>query len=85
MTRYFFITCSRGHCGTGKSSEIGFSFAAPNLLAAMDMAKRMPSVKHSRGILYGREISFEAYTEYRTVSAYERVNIGTYKAKKVRR
>ena len=80
--RYFSITCMRGHCGTGKSVDIKFVFEAHSLLEAMDMAKRMPAVKHSRGILAGSEITFESYTEYRTVSAYERVTLGTYRARK---
>lgn len=70
--KYYSITCSRGHCGRGRSSEITFAFEAVNLLAAMDMARHMPSVKHSRGILAGKEISQTEYYEYRSISAYER-------------
>ena len=70
--RYFLITCHRGHCGMGHSSSITFAFEARNLIDAMDMGKRMPSVKHTRMIMNGKEISKEEYTEYRKVNAYER-------------
>lgn len=70
--RYFKVTCHRGHCGIGRSTEITFAFEARNLLEAMDKAKRMPSVKHTRVIIQGVEITREAYAEYRKVSAYKR-------------
>lgn len=72
MKRYFLITCHRGHCGYGHSSAITFAFEAKNLIEAMDMGKRMPSVKHTRMIMAGKEISEEEYIEYRTVNAYQR-------------
>ena len=72
MMRYFLITCHRGHCGNGHSSAITFAFEAKNLIEAMDMGKRMPSVKHTRMIMAGKEISFEEYKEYRTINAYQR-------------
>lgn len=72
--KYFLITCPRGHCGSGRHTTITFAFKAKNLLDAMDMAKRMPSVKHTRGILMGKEITAAEYTEYRAKSAYERAN-----------
>ena len=83
MKRYFLITCHRGHCGNGHSSAITFAFEAKNLIDAMDMGKRMPSVKHTRMIMAGKEISFEEYTEYRAVNAYERSY--SMSAKKVRK
>lgn len=70
--RYFMVVVSRGHCGAGKSTEIKFAFIARNLLDAMDRAKRMPSVKHSRGALHAYEITEVEYHEYRERSAYER-------------
>lgn len=73
--RYFKITCHRGHCGTGHSSAITFVFEAKNLIAAMDMAKRMPSVKHSRVIMSGNEISKEEYKDYIAISAYKRAEM----------
>ena len=72
--KFFMVTCSRGHCGNGHSTEIKFAIAAKNLLDACDKAKRMPSVKHTRMALYGREISEQEYNEYRAISAYERFN-----------
>jgi len=73
--RYFKITCHRGHCGTGHSSAITFAFEAKNLIAAMDMAKKMPSVKHSRVIMSGNEISKEEYKDYIAISAYKRAEM----------
>ena len=70
--RYFLVTCHRGHCGFGHSSSITFAFEAKNLIEAMDMGKRMPSVKHTRMILNGKEITREEYIEYRQINAYER-------------
>ena len=54
-------------------AEITFAMMAQNLIEAQDKAKRMPSVKHSRGILMGREITEEEYYERRKISAYDRV------------
>ena len=72
--KYFMITCHRGHCGCGHSTEIKFAFRAKNLLDACDKAKRMPSVKHTRIAIYGKEITEQEYNEYRKVSAYPRAN-----------
>lgn len=74
MTRYFMITCSRGHAGTGHGTEIKFAIAAKNLLDACDKARRMPSVKHTRLALFGKEITEAEYIEYRKISAYDRIN-----------
>lgn len=70
--KYFMVTCFRGHCGTRQSSDIRFAFEAKNLVEACNKARRMPSVKHSRFIVCGKEISKEEYLEYRKISAYER-------------
>ena len=72
MKRYFLITCHRGHCGNGHSSAITFAFEAKNLIEAMDMCKRMPSVKHTRMIMAGKEITEEEYNDYREINAYQR-------------
>lgn len=74
--RYFFVTCHRGHCGIGHSTEIKFAISAANLIEAMDKAKRMPSVKHTRMIIAGAEITKAEYLEYTRVSAYERCELG---------
>jgi len=72
--RYFMVMCHRGHCGTGHSTEIKFAIKAKNLLDACDQARRMPSVKHTRMVIYGKEITEQEYKEYRQVSAYNRFN-----------
>ena len=74
--KFYKVTCYRGHCGIGRSTEITFAFTANNLLEAMDKAKRMPSVKHTRAILQGKEITEAEYTEYRSISAYDRYRQG---------
>lgn len=72
MKKYYMVMCHRGHCGNGHSTEIKFAFEANNLLDACDMARKMPSVKHTRMAIYGKEISKSEYLEFRKVSAYER-------------
>ena len=71
--KYYLITCMQGHHGRGHHAEITFAMMAQNLIEAQDKAKKMPSVKHSRGILMGREITEEEYYERRKISAYDRV------------
>lgn len=70
--KYWMITCHRGHMGTGHSTEIKFAIKATNLIKAQDIVRRMPSVKHTRIIMCGYEISAAEYFEYKKVSAYER-------------
>lgn len=72
--KFYMVICQRGHCGVGHSTEIKFAIAASNLLDACDKARRMPSVKHTRMMIYGKEITEQEYKEYRQVSAYERFN-----------
>lgn len=68
--KYFAMTMERGHVGTGNFSQhITFYFSAQNMLHAMDLAKRMPGVKHSR-MPMGREISYEEYCAHRGENAY---------------
>lgn len=76
--KYYLITCVRGHCGRGRTSEISFAMMAANLLEATDKARRMPSVKHSRGVLAGKEITEAEYYAYRNISAYERRPQGSW-------
>jgi len=71
--KYFMVTCSRGHCGSGHSTEIKFAIKANTLLKACEVARRMPSVKHTRMVLTGKEITADEYFEYRKISAYKRV------------
>ena len=77
--RYWLVTCQRGHCGINRSTDITFAIMAHNLIEATDKARRMPSVKHTRGVLIGREISEAVYIEYRKTSAYERSNQNYHK------
>ena len=70
--KYYIVMCHRGHCGSGHSTEIKFAFKANNLLEACNMARKMPSVKHTRMVISGKEISEEKYEEYRQKSAYKR-------------
>jgi len=72
--KFYMVMCHRGHCGTGHSTEIKFAFRAKNLLEAMDKAKQMPSVKHSRPIISGKEITEQEYLKIREVSAYAKFN-----------
>ena len=72
--KYFEIVCHRGHCGTGHSTEIKFVFKANNLLDACDKARKMPSVKHTKMVIFGKEISEQEYNNLRKVSAYKRVH-----------
>lgn len=72
--RYYMVLCHRGHCGCGNSTEIKFAIAANNLLDACDKARKMPSVKHTRMAIYGKEITEQEYNEYKKISAYERYN-----------
>ena len=72
--KYFEIVCHRGHCGTGRSTEIKFVFEANNLLEACDKARKMPSVKHTKIVILGREITQQEYNSFRKVSAYKRIH-----------
>ena len=68
--RYFKVTCPHGHHGNGQYCEITFAISAANMLDAMDKAKRMPGVKHTRMVFCAKEITEQEYNEYRKVSAY---------------
>lgn len=72
--KYFMVICHRGHCGTGHSTEIKFVFIADNAIEAMDKARKMPSVKHTRLAMMVKEITNIEYTEFRQISAYEKFN-----------
>lgn len=82
--KFYMVMCQRGHCGVGHSTEIKFAIAAENLLDACDKARRMPSVKHTRMMIYGKEITEQEYNEYRKVSAYQRFNQNQQKAQRRR-
>ena len=82
--KFYMIMCHRGHCGIGHSTEIKFAIVANNLIEACDIARRMPSVKHTRMAIYGKEITEQEFNEYRQISAYER-HYQQSKSKKRRR
>ena len=83
MERYFMVVCHRGHCGTGKGTEIKFAIAAQDILSACDIARKMPSVKHTKLAIFAKEINEVEYLEYKKISAYERYPM--QKAQKKRR
>lgn len=66
------ITCVRGHAGNGKETDIKFAITAENMVKACAIARRMPSVKHSRCVAFGKEITEQEFIEYRSISAYDR-------------
>jgi len=68
--RYFLIICHHGHHGRNKSQDITFAIMAANLIDAQTQARKMPGVKHTRGIICGKEITKEEYTIRRETSAY---------------
>ena len=71
--KYYEITCVRGHCGSGKSTNyITFYYKGANSVEAIMWAKRQPGVKHSRMPLGCFEISEAKYKENIKVSAYKR-------------
>lgn len=70
--KYYAVTVPQGHCGAKQSRDITFYFEAYDALHAMNLARRMPSVKHSRICSKTREISKEEYLEKRKVSSYHR-------------
>ena len=74
-TKYYKVTCHRGHQGRGRSIPISFYIAAENVLHASRIAQRMPGVKHSKTIMSCVPISMEEYLEGRKMSAYHRLGV----------
>lgn len=74
-TKYYKVTCHRGHQGRGRSIPISFYIAAENVLHASRIAQRMPGVKHSKTIMSCVPITYEEYTEGRRLSAYHRMGV----------
>lgn len=81
--KFYLVTCERGHCGKGNCSYIKFAFEADNMMAAVDMARSMPSVKHTRLCTAAKEITYEEYIEYRKVNAYDRYDMRSSPRKRV--
>lgn len=73
--KYYLVTCQKGHCGRGRSTEITFAIKAKSILDATIVARKMPAVKHNstQAVLRSKEITIEEYVLYRQVSAYERM------------
>lgn len=74
--KFYMITCVRGHAGNGKSTDIKFAIAAENMVHACKIAQKMPSVKHTRIVAYGVEITETEFLQYRQISAYDRYKQG---------
>ena len=74
--KFYMITCHRGHMGKGKSTEIKFAVAAENMIHACNIARKMPSVKHTKLVLYGIEITEAEFLQYKQMSAYDRYQQG---------
>ena len=47
MKRYYKVTMRRGHVGRGYTAYITFYIWGNNSLHAMDVARKMPGVKHN--------------------------------------
>lgn len=74
--KYYLVSCHRGHCGIGRSTDIQFAISANNILEACDRAKKMPSVKHTRMVISAKEITFEEFQIKKKVNAYDRFKRG---------
>ena len=70
--KYYAVTVPQGHHGCGRSGELTLYFKAFNAYDAMMLARRMPSVKHSKICFKATEITKEEYIEKRQVSSYHR-------------
>ena len=69
--KYFAMTMERGHVGTKNfDCHITFYIAADSMVHAMNIAKKMPGVKHSR-MPFGREISYAEFAAHKGENAYE--------------
>ena len=70
---FYKVTCPRGHVGNGKETEIAFYFKAKDIMQALSIARKMPSVKHHKAIGFNAiAITPEEYYKKIKVSAYER-------------
>lgn len=78
--KHYKVVCIMGHRGTGNNnSEIVFCFKAKDIIEAQDRAKKMPAVKHTKGILLAKEITFEEYQILSERNAYMVANGVRYK------
>lgn len=70
---YYKVVAMRGHVGAGRGERITFAIEAPDVYSAMQIAKRMPMVKHTRNnVIKSVElISKETFDILRQDSAYK--------------
>lgn len=75
--KYYKVMCILGHQGRrNHNREIVFGIEARDIIEAQNKARKMPAVKHTKGVLCAVEIDFKAYRELRERNAY-RVALGT--------
>lgn len=70
--RYYKVTMPRGHVGIDHEAYITFYFKAKNLISAMDKAKKMGGVKHTKMPLNVTEVDESVYLANINESAYVR-------------
>lgn len=70
---YYKVTCQRGHLGCNyHNGYITFYLIAESSLHAMNIAKKMPGVKHKRLPEKVEKITYEEYLKGKEQNAYER-------------
>lgn len=67
---YYVVTVEQGHQGCGNCSYLKFAFEAKTLLDAVDMARKMPSVKHSKLCVNAKQVDYDEYLQCRNVNSY---------------
>ena len=77
---YYKVIAVRGHVGAGRGENLIFAIEAETMYEAMQIAKRMPMVKHKSSAIKACElISKETFDILRQDSAYK--NCKGYKEK----
>ena len=73
MKRYYKVTMRRGHVGYGYTAHITFYIWGKNALHAMDIARKMPGVKHGELPVSCIEITEEEFNSQKNNkrNAYE--------------
>lgn len=73
MKKYYKVTMRRGHVGRGYTAHITFYVWGYNSLHAMDIARKMPGVKHNELPVSCVEISQEEFLRQKSTrrNAYE--------------
>ena len=71
--KYYRVYVERGHTGRKHYKlDAMFYIKASNLIEAMDVAKAMPGIKHSKCPMMAKEISWEEFCEGKGYNAYFR-------------